>query len=208
MKKGIYSILAASTLLLASCGENTENQAEETNVEVAAQTATFNALPEETQVNWHGEVAGVYGHDGYVNLKSATIETAEDKIVGGKVVIDMTAFYATDTASFGTEEGSRITDLQGHLTQEDFFASATYPTSTFVIKSVNGNTVTGDLTIRDKTHEETLELSSLNVTEDGLIMAGKLVFDRQKYDVSWAHFVKDYVLSDDIQISFNLVAKM
>lgn len=208
MKKGIYSIFAASAMLLASCGENTETQTEEAIVEETAQTVVYNALPDQTQVNWHGEVAGVYGHDGYVNLKNATIETADNKIVGGEVVIDMTAFYATDTASFGTEEGSRITDLQGHLTQEDFFASATYPTSTFVIKSVNGNTVTGDLTIRDKTHEESLELSSLNVSADGLTMAGKLVFDRQKYDVSWVHYVKDMVLSDDIQVTFNLVAKM
>jgi len=35
---------------------------------------------------------------------------------------------------------------------------------------------------------------------------GKLVFDRQKYEVKWAHYLKDVVLKDEIDLTFNLVA--
>jgi len=36
---------------------------------------------------------------------------------------------------------------------------------------------------------------------------GTLVFDRQKYDVAWEHFLEDTVLSDDITLEITLVAK-
>ena len=81
---------------------------------------------------------------------------------------------------------------------------AVMPSSVPVI--LNGNEVKGNLTVRDKTFEETFTVESINITDDSVIMMGTLVFDRQKYDVSWEHFVKDYVLSDDITLKINLVA--
>ena len=46
----------------------------------------------------------------------------------------------------------------------------------------------------------------MTVSESGVTFTGTLVFDRQKHGVSWKHFVKDYVLSDDITITFTVVA--
>ena len=202
MKKGIFSAFAFASLFLVACGEG-ETEVVETPV---AETVTYTADAAATTVNWKGEVAGVYGHEGLINLKSGTVVVEGDKLVGGEFVIDMTSIVPTDSASYKDEDGRRASDLVGHLATEDFFASATYPTATFVVTAVNGNTVTGNLTIRNKTNVETLELSQFNVTEAGVTLAGKLVFDRQKYDVAWVHFMKDMVLSDDIQISYNLVA--
>ncbi len=202
MKKGIFSAFALASLFLVACGEG-ETEVVETPV---VEAVTYTADAANTKVNWKGEVAGVYGHEGFVNLKSGTVVVEGDKLVGGEFVIDMTGIFPTDSASYKDEDGRRASDLVGHLATEDFFASATYPTSTFVVTAVNGNTVTGNLTVRNKTNVETLELSQFNVTETGVTMVGKLVFDRQKYDVAWVHFMKDMVLSDDIQIGFNLVA--
>jgi polyisoprenoid-binding protein YceI len=205
MKKVLLSAFALAALTIVSCGGGENETTEETPMETV-ETTTYNADLAATTVNWRGEVAGVYGHDGYVNLKSGSVEVAGGQVVGGTFTVDMTAFYPTDSASYGTDEGSRISDLQGHLTQDDFFASERFPTSTFVIKSVNGNTITGDLTIRDKTNEETLNIESMDMTDAGMNMTGTLVFNRQKYDVKWVHYMKDMVLSDDIAIKFNVVA--
>ena len=206
MKKGIITMFAFASLFIVACGGGEEKSEEVVVEEVPVESTIYYADVNASDVIWRGEVAGVYGHDGYVNLQSGMIEMAGDQIIAGEFVVDMSTFYPTDTASYGTDEGSRIIDLQNHLTQEDFFASATYPTSTFVVTSVEGNTVTGELTVRDKTHTETFNITSMEKTENGLTMSGTLVFDRQKYDVSWVHYMKDMVLSDDIALKINLVA--
>jgi hypothetical protein len=46
----------------------------------------------------------------------------------------------------------------------------------------------------------------MTVTEAGLNFTGTMTFDRQKHGVSWKHFVKDYVLADEIAITFTVVA--
>lgn len=207
MKLKTLSIFALSALFLAACSGTEPTETTETAEEVeTVETVTYVANTSDSQINWRGEVAGVYGHDGYVNLQSGTLDVMGDAIVGGEFVVDMTNIIPTDSASFKDEDGRRITDLQGHLTTDDFFATEMYPTSKFVITSVEGNKVTGDLTVRDKTHSETLNVESMEITDNGLNMTGTLVFDRQKYDVAWVHFMKDMVLSDDIALKINLVA--
>lgn len=211
MKKVILSAFTLASVALVSCGggETTEtNTTDEaaTNSEVV-ETVTYVADASNSDVNWKGEVVGVYGHEGIIEMQSGEVMVEGDQIVGGTFVIDMNTIWPTDSASYKDEEGRRATDLVGHLSTDDFFSIDEYPTSTFVIKSVDGNTITGDLTVKGQTHEETLEVDSLEMTEDGMMMSGTLVFDRQKYGVSWEHFVKDYVLSDDIVVMYNVVAK-
>ena len=124
MKKGIITMFAFASLFIVACGGG---ETEEVVVEeVVAENAIYYADVNASEVNWRGEVAGVYGHEGYVNLQSGMIEMAGDEIIGGEFAVDMSAFYPTDTASYKDVDGGRITDLQNHLTQEDFFASATY----------------------------------------------------------------------------------
>ncbi len=208
MKIKTLSIFAFGALLAVACGESasTETVEETTPDETMVETVTYTASAEESTVNWRGEVAGVYGHEGIISMQSGTVMVEGDKIVGGEFVIDMNTIWPTDSASYTEEEGRRATDLVAHLGTDDFFASDVYPTSKFVITSVEGNTITGDLTVRDKTSSETLQVESMEMTDNGMTMSGTLVFDRHKYDVSWEHFMKDMVLSDDIQITYTLVA--
>ena len=172
--------------------------------EPKVETVTYMASADESSVNWKGEVVGVYGHEGIIDMQSGNVMVAGDQIVGGEFVIDMSTIWPTDSASFSEENPAE--KLVGHLGTDDFFSVDEFPTSSFKIKSVNGNQITGDLTVKGQTHEETLEVENMEITEDGMMMSGVLVFDRQKYGVSWEHYVKDYVLSDDIQISYTLVA--
>lgn len=201
MKLRILSTAVISSLVLASCGEAEKEHAAD---EATAETYTADATA--TTVAWKGEVAGVYGHNGVVNLQSGTLTLEGDKLTGGEFVVNMSVITPLDSASFTDEEHKRITDLQGHLSMNDFFNTAEFPTSKFVITSVEGSTVTGNLTIRDKTNEETIAIESIEIVEGTATIKGTLVFDRQKYDVAWVHYMKDMILSDDITINYTLVA--
>ena len=190
---------AALAVVAASCS----NKAEET--EVAASTA-YTVDVTASSVEWNGEVVGVYGHNGTVKLASGTVEVADSQIVGGTFTIDMTSIWPTDSASYKDQDGGRATDLVGHLTTDDFFGIDSFPTATFEIVTATTDKVSGKLTVKGVTVDEELEITNMTVSESGVSFTGTLVFDRQKHGVSWKHFVKDYVLSDDITITFTVVA--
>ena len=199
MKTTLFTA-AAAALVLASCG----NSAEEV---VAAETQSYTVDAAASSVEWKGEVIGVYGHNGTVKLASGTVEIADSVITGGTFTIDMTSIWPTDSASYKDQDGGRATDLVAHLTTDEFFGIDSFPTATFEVVSAEGlDKVNGKLTVKGVTVDEQLEISNLQVSEAGATFTGTLVFDRQKHGVSWKHFVKDYVLSDDITITFTVVA--
>lgn len=195
-----------SACSVGSSKESSSEEASETETSVVSTTpVSFTVYPEETEVAWKGEVAGVYGHNGVIDVQEGSITVSDGKLTGGEVVIDMTSIQPLDTASYEAS-GKTPQDLVDHLSTGDFFLVEEFPTASFTIKSHEGNQLIGDLTIRGNTNEETVELSSLEITENGLKGEGKLVFDRQKYDVKWEHYVQDYVLSDEIEISLTITA--
>ena len=57
-------------------------------------------------------------------------------------------------------------DRDGHLKSDDFFNAEAYPELTFVSKSFDGETLTGDLTIRDVTKEVALDVEFNGVAVD------------------------------------------
>lgn len=210
MKKTNYLIITAIlALVFAGCSGGSSKESSSAVAEEASETisveATFAVNTNESEVAWKGEVAGVYGHNGVINIQDGSFTVADGKISGGSVVIDMTSIQPLDTASY-TASGKTPQDLVDHLSTGDFFLVEEFPTASFVVKSHEANQLVGDLTIRGNTNEETIEVSSLEVTEEGLVGEGTLVFDRQKYEVSWAHYIQDYILSDDIQITLSIVA--
>jgi polyisoprenoid-binding protein YceI len=202
MKKIFLSVFALASLAVVSCGGGAETEVTETPV---ADTTVYVADAAASMVNWRGEVAGVYGHEGNINLQSGEVMVSDSQVIGGQFVIDMKTIQPTDSASYNEENS--MADLVAHLAQADFFATDSFPTAMFVIKSINGNTATGDLTVRGITNEETLNIETMNITDTDVNMAGTLVFNRQKYNVKWVHYMKDMVLSDDIAIKFNVTAK-
>lgn len=205
------SALLASTILLSACGggakkESSTEEASEAAKEIneSAEPVTYNVDTSGSTVKWKGEVRGVYGHYGVIDIKEGSLVLEGDQVTGGEVVIDMTTIQPRDSASYDEENTAQ--KLVNHLSTGDFFLIEEYPVATFKVKSHMGNKLIGDLTIRGNTNEETVELSSLEVTENGLKGEGKLVFDRQKYEVSWEHYVKDYILDDNIELTISLVA--
>lgn len=212
-KKKIMKIIStilfmAGMVVLSSCGSGSQSKStEETNVSADGVEMSYSVDPAASEVSWRGEVAGVYGHDGVIAISEGTVSTKGKSLTGGKVVIDMTTIEPSNPEEYADEDGKRASDLKGHLSTGDFFEVEEFPTATFVIKSHVGNKVIGDLTIRGITQEEEATISSIEITETGLSAKGDLVFNRQDYGVSWVHYMKDMVLSDDIKIGLSITAK-
>jgi len=196
-------------LFFASCGggENAETTTEATPAkeEMAAAT-TYMVNTAESNIRWEGGTSGVtvYSHFGNIKLKEGKVEVTGDKLTGGSFVVDMTTINPKDE---GYSEENTPADLVGHLSTGDFFLVEEYPTATFKVTGAEGDKVMGNLTIRNKTNPETIMVESMTMGEDGKMTAkGKLVFDRQKYDVKWAHYLKDVLLKDEIELQIELVA--
>ena len=206
--QSIMILLVAITMV--ACGGSSKKAAEETAsaepevVETKA-SGTFTVDNDASVVAWKGEVAGVYGHNGVIDIKDGSLTVSDGMLTAGSITIDMTTIQPLDTASYEAS-GKTPQDLVDHLTTGDFFLVEEFPDASFVVKSHSGNTLTGDLTIRGNTNEETVELSSFEASADGVKGEGILVFDRQKYDVNWEHYIEDYVLSNDIELTLSIVA--
>tara|TARA_B100000508_G_C11427550_1_gene261667 strand:+ start:139 stop:771 length:633 start_codon:yes stop_codon:yes gene_type:complete len=208
MKFNRFNILGLAvlvTVFMSACGGGAKEQSttEEPTESTEVAAADYAVDSEASTVAWKGEVAGVYGHNGVIDIKEGTISGADGKITGGTIVIDMTTIQPLDSASYSEEHPA--SDLVGHLSTGDFFLVEEFPTASFTIKSHEGDKLVGDLTVRGITNEETVDLSSVSF-DGGFSGSGVLVFDRQKYDVKWEHYVEDYVLSDDIEIKLEIVA--
>jgi polyisoprenoid-binding protein YceI len=204
MKNITNTLLIAGILFLSACGGGTKTESTSTAPDTTAATYTIDAS--KSVVAWKGEVAGVYGHNGVIKISEGTITVKGDQITGGSVTIDMTTIQPLDSASFTEEQGHRMSDFVGHLSTGDFFLVEEFPTSTFVIKSFDGKSLVGDLTVKGVTKEATAEVSTVNVTAEGLTAEATLVFNRQDFGVSWVHFMKDMILSDNIEVKLSITA--
>jgi len=96
-----------------------------------------------------------------------------------------------NTTSINTDNESRDADLKG----ESFFNTEKYPAATFKSTKIekageNAFTVTGDLTIRDKTKPVTMKVTYLGTVTDGQGRVktgwkGVTTINRFDYDVLW-----------------------
>ena len=86
---------------------------------------------------------------------AGTVEVAEQ-------LADSVATVTIKTASVDTGTADR----DAHLRSEDFFASEQFPDMTFVSTSFDGDTLTGDLTIKGVTKPVTLDVEFNGVATD------------------------------------------
>lgn len=199
-------------LLLVGCTGGSNQNAEgdedttavsDTDMEASGEVTTVSVNTDNSRLVWEGNMLGVYSHSGTVALEEGMLEVMGDNIVGGEFVVDMSSMTPTDE-NYNPEEGKTKDKLVGHLSSEDFFNVEEYPTAKFVVTSYDAanNTVTGDLTIRGNTNEETIENVSFDPNSG--TASGTLTFDRTKYDVDFQMTAQDMVLSDDIEVQIEL----
>lgn len=153
-------------------------------------------------INWKGyKVTG--SHYGTVNVKSGNLDMNEGKLVGGKIVVDMS------TITCGDLEGEWNGKLVGHLKSDDFFGVAKYPDAVFTIQraveaAAGEYTVTGDLTIKNITHP----IKFKAYLKDGMATT-KVTIDRSKYDVrygsgSFFDNLGDKTIYDEFELEISL----
>jgi len=213
MKLTILSA-AAAAVVLVSCGPSAEEQAAarekavaDSLAAVAGKETAYTADLAASTIRWAGNVTGakVYGHYGNIALNSGSFTVKGGQLVAGTFEVNMKAITPMDEnyAPEGSKEGTKAA-LIGHLATGEFFQADSFPTAIFKVTSVEGNTATGELTVRNRTNTE--KITDIVITEEnGTAKAtGKLVFDRQKYGVSWKHYIKDAVLSDNIELEVAL----
>jgi polyisoprenoid-binding protein YceI len=165
---------------------------------------TMEVDTKKSSIGWHGSKIGGE-HDGFIQLQSGSFEMEGDQIVAGNFVVDMATITNTDLKDEGRNQR-----LVGHLKSDDFFGVETYPTATFkVVQSsefTNGKaTLTGDITIKDKT-----ERISFDVMKTGKEYSATVELDRSKFDVrygskSFFDNLGDNVIHDIFTLRIKLV---
>ncbi|QHJ06090.1 YceI family protein [Hymenobacter busanensis] len=211
MKKLVYSLLVASTLLAlpaftpapAPAGAPTA-----TGRKDAAETYTV-----QTQLSSLGWLAKKVGgqHHGAVPVKEGAVQVKGKQIVGGSFTFDMAGLVVEDTES---------PRLLAHLKSDDFFSTEKNPTATFVITSLkpiknddrgNNAEVTGNLTVKGIT--KSITFPAKTGVKDGLASAtGTTTIDRTQFDIKYRSkslldTAADKVIDDLFIISFNIIAK-
>lgn len=210
MKKvnALMATVICATLFATSCNNKpTTDEATTVAVDSTATEETYTIATDSTSfVSWKGVMLGVKEHFGKISFKEGSLSTKGGQLTGGSFTVDMSTIVPLD-ATYDEKKGSTKEKLVGHLSSPDFFDVANNPTATFVVKSVNGNSAVGTLTVRGKSNEETLTNIVISETEGSLKANGNLKFDRKKYDVAFDMPMKDMVISNDIELAVELTAK-
>lgn len=165
-------------------------------------------------IEWTGQKKVPGGdHNGVVQIKKGTVNFDKSMtLTGGTLVIDMTSIEDKDLT------GKWKKKLEDHLNSEDFFDVKNNKEASFKITKVtttrsNLVKVTGNLTLRGKTHSETFEVA---IGKKGNVMtaSGSIEFDRNKYGVTYnseasvlkkaIKLAKDKIIKDKIKLDINL----
>ena len=201
MKKVVMGVAVMALLLLGCNNTNNQQGAETTSTDTtavapAAEVEGFAYKVDPTSVvEWVG-TKPTGKHNGTVNVTEGGLNVAEGKLAGGEFVLDMNSIAVLDL-----EAGKGKEDLEAHLKGTDpekvdhFFNVKEFPTATFVLKSFDGKTVVGDLTVKGKTKEVSFpatvvvtdtevtinsEPFKINRVDFGVNFGSKSVFDNLK----------------------------
>jgi polyisoprenoid-binding protein YceI len=142
----------------------------------------------------HMMISTVTGH---FQEFDANLETDNDNFV------DASINFSAKIDSINTKNADR----DGHLKSDDFFNAEAYPEMTFVSKSFDGETLVGDLTIRNVTKEVALDvdLNGIAVDPYGQTKAGfeiKGEISRKDFNLTWNAVTEagSIVVSDKVKI--------
>lgn len=163
-------------------------------------------------LKWTGYGIGK-SHAGEITLKSGYVEFKGEELVGGTFIIDMATLKTGDSPK-----------LEGHLKNADFFDVEKFKEGTFKITKAEAiknakageatHKITGDLTIKGKTHSETFDAI---ITKNGTTYTGVAktqITDRTKYDIVYnsskfkaASELGNKLIKDEIDIELDIKTK-
>lgn len=213
MKKVFLSLIIVASVITA-CKSESNKKAIETKeeVKVEGKKTLLNNVDTTTSVlNWKG-TKPTGSHNGIVNLLKGEIVLENGNLKGGEFVIDMSTINVLDIPADNEGNGK----LVGHLTASDFFDIAKYPTSKFLITSVEVNegllNVTGNLTIKDVTKSITIPATISTIDGVTTFSSEKFMVNRAEFNVKYAsksffNNLKDKFIDDLMEMSFVVKTK-
>lgn len=174
------------------------------------ETTNFKIVSSDSSVDWTGrKVTGA--HNGTIGIKEGNFILDNGKVKKGNVTISTSSIKILDIT-----DPAANAQFAGHLASDDFFSIEKFPTASFDISSVkeiSGNTfyLEGNLTIKDITHVAGFEAVVEN-SRNTIILSGKLIIDRTKYDIKFrsGNFFKDLgdtLIYNDFELDFNITAE-
>jgi len=215
-------LLAVLAVGIVACGGGVEGdkaktgEAEKPNPTPTA-TETY-MVGGNSSVTWTGSKRFVGGkHTGTLPIKNGRIEVADGQIVGGEILLNMAGITNTDL------EGDGKGKLEGHLKSADFFDVANHPNAKFEITGTEALTgvagathkVKGNLTLKGMS--KSVEFNAkVAVANNGVTAsAPQFVIDRTQWGISYGSTdkdsvgddLKDKIISNDIGIALNIVAR-
>jgi polyisoprenoid-binding protein YceI len=177
---------------------------------LAGETEKYVIDKEKSIVTWKCSMvfADKGSHYGYVSLSKGELVIEKGELAGGIVEVDLN--------TISDELHNSNNNLIEHLQSPDFFDVKKFPSSAFVITKVvsaaDGNiNVTGNLTIKDITHEIIFP-AKIEVKGKVVTANGKMTIDRTKWDIRYRSGkffddLADGAISDDIEFDLKIVAK-
>ena len=155
-----------------------------------------------SSVSWTaGKVTGT--HSGIITLDKSYLEMDGDRLVGGRIVVNMNSIIVTDL------EGKSKSNLEGHLKSEDFFSVASHPKASLEITDAKFNddgsqNVNGNITIKGITQP-----INFNISFKNNYATTSLTIDRTKFGIrygsgSFFDNLGDKAINDDFEIRAKL----
>jgi|SRR5664279_1638755 len=165
----------------------------------------FQIIGSQSNIDWVGrKVTGA--HHGTIAVKEGELILNDDKLTGGKIIVDIASFKILDITDPATNA-----QFAGHMASDDFFSIDKYPEAILEIISVSGNHVEGNLTIKGIAHPIGFD-AVVNVNGNQLTATGKLVIDRTKYEMKFrsGNFLKDLgdtLIYNEFELNVSITAK-
>jgi len=167
-----------------------------------------------SNIEWVGEKF-TGEHSGDLSFKSGEIVMAGHGIAAASFVVDMTSIKCTDM------EGERASDLESHLSDDDFFYTEKFPEASIAMVSAkqqppddSGNNflLKANLTIKGITNEISFPLL-LKLADNKVTLKAIVVFDRTKWGIHYKSKsvfddLGDRFIYDDIRLNISLTANV
>lgn len=210
MKKLVLNILTVAALAIAVTG--CKKGAEATTgvaaaVSNVAAATKYKVIPAESMITWTANKL-VGGHTGTINVSNGVAKLNGNALVGGNFIFDINTIACTDVTD-AVQNGK----LVGHLKAADFFDVAKFANASFEITKVEGNNVSGNLTLKGIKKNVTFP-AAVSVAGNVLSISSEtFTIDRTEWGIQYnsgkfADPAKlgDYLIKDAVELKISLKA--
>lgn len=205
--------MAAIVAFTMSC-KDAQNEVEATDAEAEAEATveavTYTIDTDASNIAWIGSKP-TEDHTGNISLSGGMVTVNGEALESGEFTIDMNTIEVTDLEGEGAEK------LKNHLagtvegTETDFFNVTVYPTAKFVVTGIEGNMLSGNLTMKDVTKNVTFPVTVAYDGDQMMLNSEEFTIDRTDWGIKYGSktftdIVADKAISDDIKLTVSLVA--